>query len=266
MHCYNAGWESSPVRSELFTEGFGFIVDYLAEILRHLRSQDYSQAYKEHFELNSEITTRDRDSVQKTFSGLMKVLFPRGGGTRQEVEELLMFAIENRKRVKDQILKIDETFSPIKFSFKHKDTGTEVVVLTLEEKLHPTLARKTEGTAGTEAPESHVGEAVAITSLTAPNRHAPESGHLVVPENSKGYSYRRLFSNYLRDARQIIVLDPYVRAFWQIRNFMELVQLVHDLTPEGEESKVRLVTKSDLDRCVAQDSGVVHRFKSHRRV
>lgn len=256
MHCYNAGWESSPVRSELFTEGFGFIVDYLAEILRHLRSKDYSQAYKEHFELNSEITTRDRDSVQKTFSGLMKVLFPQGGGTKQEVEELLMFAIESRKRVKDQILKIDETFSPIKFSFKHKDTGAEVVVLTLEEKLHPTLTRKTEEIAETEASETHVGEAAAITSMNAPSRHAPESGHLVVPENSKGYSYRRLFSNYLRDARQIIVLDPYVRAFWQIRNFMELVQLVHELTPEGEESKVRLVTKSDLDRCVEQDDNL----------
>ncbi len=67
LHCYNAGWEFSPLRSELFTLGFGFIVDYLAEVLRILRSQDFSHAYQEHFELNSEITTRDRDGVQKPF-------------------------------------------------------------------------------------------------------------------------------------------------------------------------------------------------------
>jgi ATP-dependent Lon protease len=256
LHCFNAGWESSPVRSELFTGGFGFIVDYLAEILRHLRSQDYSHAYKEYFELNSEITTRDRDGVQKTFSGLMKVLFPQGGGTKQEVEELLTFAIESRKRVKDQILKIDETFSPVKFSFRRKDTDAEVVVLTLEEKQHPSLARKTDEIADTKVHGPHEDEIAGSSSAQTSKRREPEPGHVVVPENSKGYSYRRLFSPYLRDARQIVVLDPYVRAFWQIRNFMELVHLVHELTPEGEEAKVRLVTKSDQERCVEQDENL----------
>jgi len=252
LHFYNAGWESSPVRQELFTEGFGFIVDYLAEILRHLRSRDYSQAYKEHFELNSEITTRDRDGVQKTFSGLMKVLFPDGSCSPAEVEELLAFSIEGRKRVKDQILKIDETFSPVTFSYTDRRSGNAITVLTLEEKQHPSLARLSDepGATGDASPMPPV--AVGTTAAAQPLQPV----YLVIPENSKGYSYRRLFAAYLENARDIVVLDPYVRAFWQIRNFMELVQLLHELTPEGEETKVRLVTKSDPSRPVEQDDNL----------
>lgn len=77
-----------------------------------------------------------------------------------------------------------------------------------------------------------------------------------IPENTKGWSYRRLFAKYLIGARNITVSDPYVRAFWQIRNFMELVQLVHDLTPDGEETRISLLTKSDPDRCVEQDESL----------
>jgi len=114
----------------------------LAELLRNLRSQDFSHAYQDHFELNSQITTRDRDGVQKTFSGLMKVLFPHGVCTKPEVEEMLAFAIEGRRRVKEQILKIDETFAPVTFSYTDRADGKEHKVVTLEEIQNPTLARK----------------------------------------------------------------------------------------------------------------------------
>ena len=93
-------------------------------------------------------------------------------------------------------------------------------------------------------------------AMVPTSSEAPRTGHLVVSENSKGYSYRRLFADHLRGAHTVIVLDPYVRAFWQIRNFMELVQLIHELTPVGDETKVRLVTKSDRDRCVEQDENL----------
>jgi len=251
LHCYNAGWESSPIRSELFTEGFGFIVDFLAEILRHLRGQDYSQAYTEHFELNAEITTRDRDGVQKTFSGLMKVLFPHGGSTKQEIEELLTFAIENRKRVKDQILKIDETFAPVRFSFTRRDSGEEITVLTLEEKEHPSLARKTEDT-----PKDQADAVSTVAPASPPKEQGPQPGHLVVPENTKGWSYRRIFANHLKGAQKITIHDPYVRMFFQARNLMEFLQMVHDLVPEGDEVEVHLVTQSDPDSCVKQEENL----------
>ena len=106
LHCFLPGWETSPVRSELFSEGFGFIVDYLAEGLKIFRNKDYSNFYEPYFELNSDITTRDRDGVLKTFSGLMKIICPDEVFKKEEVEEVLKFSIEMRKRVKDQILKL----------------------------------------------------------------------------------------------------------------------------------------------------------------
>lgn len=255
LHLYNAGWETSPVRAELFTAGFGFIVDYLAEVLRHLRSQDLSHAYRDHFELNPEITTRDRDGVQKTFSGLMKVLYPHGTCTKQETEELLSFAIEGRRRVKEQILKLDETFAAVTFSYTDRETGKTISVSTLEEKQYPSLARQNGSgpTAGAEEPrlvltEEAPGEDKRVVQ--------PQPGHLTVTENSKGYSYRRLFADHLRGAHEVSVQDPYIRAFWQLRNFMEFVQLVHELTPEGEETRVTLRTKSDPDRGVEQDESL----------
>ena len=253
IHLYNAGWECSPIRAELFSNGFGFIVDYLAEVLRHLRSQDFSQSYREHFELNAEITTRDRDGVQKTFSGLMKVIFPSNVCTKPEVEELLTFAIEGRRRVKEQLLKLDETFAPVPFSYTDKETGRTTVVITAEERQYPTLARKDAVGSGGKDDELPLTQGDAETAVVSPT---PNAGHLVVPENSKGYSYRRLFAEHLRGAREIKVLDPYIRAFWQVRNFMEFVQMVHELTPEGEETRIQLITKRDPERPEEQDTNL----------
>jgi ATP-dependent Lon protease len=251
LHAYNPGWEASPIRAELFTSGFGFIVDYLAEVLRHLRSQDFSQLYRSHFELCSEITTRDRDGVHKTFSGLVKIIFPHGELTKAECEELLGFSIEGRKRVKEQILRIDDTFTPVTFSYVDNATQAEVRVDSLEEIQHPSLRRQV---AVADAPAGEpAAQQVSSSVIKEP---VAEAGHMVVAENSKGISFRRLFELHLRGAREITVIDPYVRAFWQVRNFMELIQLVHEITPEGEEAKVSLVTKSDPDRCVEQDDAL----------
>ena len=122
----------------------------------------------------------------------MKVLFPGGEATKEEIEELLTLAIESRKRVKDQILQIDETFTPVKFSFTNREDDSEVNVLTLEERQHPSLAKtgppkiKADG----ENRTSHMGSEPAAAKVET----SSQPGHLVVPENSKGYSYRRLFS------------------------------------------------------------------------
>ena len=112
LHAFLPGWEIDIIRGEMFSEGYGFVVDYIAEILRDLRKQDFSDRYSEHFELSSDIATRDKDAINKTFSGLMKIVFPNGNQTEKETEEILKFAIECRKRVKDQ-LKNDSTFGNV---------------------------------------------------------------------------------------------------------------------------------------------------------
>jgi len=137
LHFYIPGWEVDIIRGELFSTGYGFVVDYLAEVLRALRSQDYSQVYTDYFELSRNISTRDRDSINKTFSGLMKLLFPQGEAPKEDIEELLVFAIEGRKRIKDQLMRIDTTYPKVRFSFIDRTSKNERIIKTLEEEEYP---------------------------------------------------------------------------------------------------------------------------------
>ncbi|WP_292826744.1 BREX system Lon protease-like protein BrxL, partial [Microbacterium sp.] len=143
IHHYIPGWEVSPIRSEMFSDGYGFVVDYLAEILHSKRSEDFSDKYQSHFSLGSDISTRDRDGINKTFSGLMKLIHPTGTATPEEMEELLTYAIEGRKRVKDQILRIDATMRDNAPRFGYQDSfGTWHDVVTVEENQYPQLYRR----------------------------------------------------------------------------------------------------------------------------
>jgi ATP-dependent Lon protease len=142
LHFYIPGWEVDVIRGEMFSSGYGFVIDYLAEVLRNLRNQDYSQKYNEYFELLSDISTRDRDGINKTFSGLMKILFPHDGATKEEVEDILRFAIEGRKRVKDQLMRIDTTYPQVKFGYKDLSSGKITMVKCLEEIQYPNIILK----------------------------------------------------------------------------------------------------------------------------
>jgi ATP-dependent Lon protease len=137
LHCYVPGWEVEVIRGEMFTSGYGFVVDYLAEILRKLRNYDFTHHYQEHFSLSEEISTRDRDGVNKTFSGLMKILFPSGLASKEDMEMILAFSIEGRKRVKDQLLRIDTTYPDVSFGYTRLTDGSECKIQTAEEKLYP---------------------------------------------------------------------------------------------------------------------------------
>ncbi|MEF2554522.1 BREX system Lon protease-like protein BrxL [Aurantimonas sp. A2-1-M11] len=124
------------IRGEMFTSGYGFIVDYLAEILRHLRSQDFALRVNQHFTVGKSISTRDRDAVYKTSSGLLKLLFPNGGESEAELEELLHLSMECRKRVKDQLFRIDSTYPDVDFHYVGAD-GQKRRVTTVEEEEFP---------------------------------------------------------------------------------------------------------------------------------
>ena len=136
IYFYLPGWEVDITRNELFTNGYGFIVDYYSEALKALRNYDFSNEYKSYFDVSTEISKRDLDGIMKTFSGLMKIVYPDKNATPDEIEELLKFAMEGRKRVKDQILRIDKTFEQVDFSYT-KNSGEEVKVKTLEETEYP---------------------------------------------------------------------------------------------------------------------------------
>lgn len=246
IHFYIPGWEVDIIRGEMFSNGYGFVVDYLAEILRSLRNHDYSDRYREHFSLSSDISTRDRDGINKTFSGLMKILFPQGGATQEEVEELLRFAIEGRKRVKDQLMRIDSTYGNVRFSYLDAD-GQSKPVTTLEEEEYPSYYHKTiaEGAEG-EILESVQPDSPQMPSEPlAPAEPALKEKHLTFQENQKGLSFDTLLGPYLKGATAIKVTDPYIRLFYQMRNFMEFLETVVKNKAPDEEVAVHLVTMED---------------------
>jgi ATP-dependent Lon protease len=264
IHAFNPGWEVAPIRHELFSDGYGFVVDYIAEVLKQFRTEDFTGAYKQYFEIVSEVSTRDQTGFEKTFSGLMKILYPDGKATAQEIEELLSFAMEARRRVREHILRIDDTFKPNDFVYRALDGGSAVTVLTPEERQYPAFARQAPGNAEHANEELLLSDKEQIESPAAstPSEQSPRAkqdagrgpqpGHVVVPENTNGWSYRRLFADYLMGAKSIQVRDPYVRAFHQVRNVMELLKMIHDLVPEGDEVAVRLTTQVDAETAERQ--------------
>jgi ATP-dependent Lon protease len=249
LHHYIPGWEVDTIRGEMFSDGYGFVVDYIAEVLKFMRDSDFSDRYQEHFTLGSDISTRDLDGIHKTFSGLMKILYPHGEATKEEIAEILRFAIEGRKRVKDQILRIDTTMASVKFGYLDK-TGDWHAVTTLEEDEYPAYyyrRRREDGEASAEAgeelPASEVPDAAAVDEIPKPEPLF--EGHLEFQENQRGVSYESLLLPYLRGATEIDIVDPYIRLPHQGRNLVDLLGLLAAAKDPADEVAVSLVTKED---------------------
>lgn len=198
-----------------------------------------------------------RDAIYKTLSGLLKVIFPDGSQTEAEVEELLRLAMESRKRVKDQLARIDSTYPEVDFHYLRAD-GTKSRVTTVEEEefpqfyhLRPMLDPKAQDTAPASEDEEQRPEDIAAPVLEqsqskkADVSPAPAEGHHEFTENRKGLSYDKLFGAYLKGARRIVVTDPYIRFFYQIRNMMEFVEMVIRRTPPEDQVSIHLVTGPD---------------------
>jgi ATP-dependent Lon protease len=246
IHFYIPGWEVDIIRGEQFSSDYGFVVDYLAEILRALRNHDYSDRYKAHFTLSSDISTRDRDGIQKTFSGLMKILFPHDGASKAEIEEVLKFAIEGRKRVKDQLMRIDSTYGVVKFEYTDLD-GISKRVKTLEEEEYPNYYYKTvsEGEEDTPLPESKLPSVSELTPEPSDPIKTLKEGHQTFQENQKGISFDKLFGPYLQGATKITLTDPYLRLFYQIRNLMEFLETIVKYKAQEDEVEVHAITCED---------------------
>jgi ATP-dependent Lon protease len=249
LHYYIPGWEVDTIRGEMFSDGYGFVVDYIAEVLKSMRDADYSDRYKQHFTLGSDISTRDRDGIHKTFSGLMKILFPHGEATKDEVEEILRFAIEGRKRVKDQILRIDTTMANVNFGYLDK-AGEWHAVTTLEEDEYPGYyhQRQSEGGENDDSSGSAFPESEARDTAPADATPKPEplfQGHREFQENQRGVSYETLLLPYLRGANELTIVDPYIRLPHQGRNLVDLLGLLASAKDPADEISVTLVTKED---------------------
>jgi len=118
MHCYIPGWEIPKYRPESFTNDYGFITDYLAEFMREMRKEPFGDVSAQYFRFGSNLNQRDVIAVRKIVSGFAKLLYPSGECSKEEVEEILIFALEMRRRVKEQLKKIGGMeFYDVNFSY-----------------------------------------------------------------------------------------------------------------------------------------------------
>lgn len=129
MHYYLPGWEIPKMRPDFFTDRYGFIVDYLAEYFREMRKRSFGDSIDQYFKLGNNLNQRDVNGVRRTVSGLMKLLYPHGEFTKEDVEEVLQYALEGRRRVKEQLKKIGGMeFYDVMFSYIDKESLQEEYV------------------------------------------------------------------------------------------------------------------------------------------
>lgn len=170
IHYYLPGWEVPKMRPEFFTNEYGFITDYVAEFMREMRKRNFSDSIDKYFKLGNNLNQRDTIAVRKTVSGMMKLIYPNGEYTREELEEVLKYALVGRRRVKEQLKKIGGMeFYDVQFSYIDNETLAEEFIAIPEQgggKIIPegmnkqghvyTVARGKSGMIGTYKIETEV--------------------------------------------------------------------------------------------------------------
>lgn len=256
IHLYNPGWEIKMLKKDSFSKGYGLITDYIAAVLHELRNKDLTALLKDYAKFDGSLSERDHLAIRKTFSGMVKLLYPDGKMTDTEAFELIDFAAESRKRVKDQLYVIDETFKaePAFFKYINLKNGMEINVETLEKVSNalivpvsaPTQLNDSDATAMEATPqEDTTGDST--EKGKRPRIPVLREQNLSFRMGQTGVTYEKLFAPYMQEAKEITVEDPYIRAPWQIKNFMEFVTMLIDTRPV-DDLKLNLITNEDEDK------------------
>jgi ATP-dependent Lon protease len=237
MHMYVPGWEVRILKTSVFSNEYGFIVDYLAELLREMRKFDFSSVLDGKITLDGSLTTRDKTAIRKSVSGMVKLLYPNQIVTDEELFEILDFCIEGRKRVKDQLYIVDETFKsePVEFKYTIRATGKEVFPETLE-NLNYRAAIQVKADTDTEETE-FISTAKAIVDL--------KPHQTILKDNQTGVSYKKLFADYLKGAQNITIQDPYIRMPYQFKNLMEFCMMLGNNKALEDEINLEIVSWND---------------------
>ncbi|MCK9224549.1 MAG: BREX system Lon protease-like protein BrxL [Candidatus Muirbacterium halophilum] len=240
IHFYIPGWEVEIIRGEMFSKGFGFVVDYLAEILKSFRIYDYSDKYTKYYELSTNISIRDKDGINKTFSGLYKILFPNEDASKEEIKELLQVAMEGRKRVKDQLLRFDSTYSDIDFYFIDKDSNEKTNIITLEEEEYPDFyyLKKNE-----ERAKEVDSETLDDKTENKSNQLESQEKTVNIKENQKGISFEGIFGNYISaETKNIKIIDSNLNYIHQLKNLMEFIEMIIENKPLENDINIHIVS------------------------
>jgi ATP-dependent Lon protease len=252
--CYLPGWEMPKNSSEFLTGRYGFITDYLAEAFHHqLKQTNRYEEVSKRIKLGREVEGRDEKGIKKTVCAFLKILHPNGSPTDAEFEEYVAYAVEGRRRVKEQMnkRKTDDEYARINLSYISA-AGQEVVVFCPESRnatatLEPSR-RSIHGGAPLQplVPEAVAAAPVPVEASTAVPSTAtvavvdpaaapvlsgsvePElkEQHYTIHYGDTGYSYESIVTPYLRGARAVTVEDPYIRATHQVQNFVRFCEAV----------------------------------------
>jgi ATP-dependent Lon protease len=270
--CYLPGWEIPKNTSAYLTNNYGFITDYLAEAFHYqLKHQNKYEAVNHRVRLGKAIEGRDEISIKKTLCAFLKILHPVEDPTDKEFEEYVAYAVESRRRIKEQMnkRKPDDEFANIDLSFFSAD-GKEVIVFCPESK----NARATQqpkrkqldvdfGEQDTDTPETAPAESskspkveseTKIPSVAVPDHvidpdepeNQPETElqeqHYTIFYGDTGFSYETIIGPYLKGAKEITVEDPYIRVTHQIQNFIRLCETI---VKRPAIRKINLITSYD---------------------
>lgn len=254
------------LKKDSFSKGYGLITDYIAAVLHAMRNTDLTSLLKNYAQFDGSLSERDHLAIRKTFSGLIKLIFPDQNFTDAEAYELIDFAAESRKRVKDQLYVIDETFQaePAKFQYLNVKTGEKRTVLTLEQiendfiPLHERKAQTENEDIPTLPQGNKPGTDSNDTSAEQPKEEgqdpaAPKtkqlaSKYIEVRANQSNVSYKKLFGDYLASASHIVITDPYIRAPFQIDNLVEFIQTCRECCEKNEDLYIEVHTKNDDEK------------------
>jgi ATP-dependent Lon protease len=252
---YLPGWEIPKMDTRWYASNYGLITDYFAEAFHFMFKNNsvYSNIISQKMKLGPNVEGRDDLAIQKTTMALLKIIHPDGNPTDEEFEEILEYAIEGRRRVKEQMdkMKDDDEYSRIDLSY-FNSAGVEKIIYCPESKaflIGVSSSKKSSDEVVSEvtvaAKEVSVAQPVRVISLPleeVPSSTEPIEKHLKVHYGDIGYSYEDVFKDYYVGAKSIIIQDPYIRQSFQISNFLKLVELIVKI---GDCDKIHLITSSD---------------------
>jgi ATP-dependent Lon protease len=240
--CYLPGWEMPKTSTESLTGRYGLITDYLAEAFHYqLKHSNRYEEVNQRLRLGRAVEGRDEKGIKKTLCAFLKILHPADQPSDEEFEEYVIYAVECRRRIKEQMnkRKPDDEFAQIDLSFIDRN-GKEVMVSCPESQAaNATLepARRDLGTSGAEG-RKRSERAADITGSPEPAKIEPAAAaqvlkeqHFTIQYGDTGHTYDTIFGDYLGGAKTVTVEDPYIRAPHQIANFVRFCETVVRAAP-----------------------------------
>ena len=261
--CYLPGWEMPKNSSEFLTSNYGFITDYLAEAFHYqLKQTNRYEEVSKRIRLGRAVEGRDEKGIKKTVAAFLKILHPGSTASDAEFEEYVAYAIEARRRVKEQMnkRKSDDEFAKINLSYFNAD-GKEIIVYCPESKFAPATqdpVRKNIHDGGGEASEQGTNAAQTVTtaqvtqptviepSVSLPTALEPQltEQHYTIHYGATGYSYESIIGPYLLGGKEIVIEDPYIRLTHQVQNFVRFCEAI---VKAPNIRKIQLITSYDSD-------------------